>query len=89
MTTVSVTDDIARDLMLADTVIESTFGVEGMRRYALEAGMRICSIPSVRAARVDSAELVGFMHNAITDAPMQSYDQLAAAIVERFKLEEF
>lgn len=82
----TVVEDITRELMQADTVVEATIGAEGMRRYALEAGTRICMIPEVRAARVDSAELIGFIRNTVeTDRP-RGYDRLAAAIVDRFGL---
>ena len=53
----TIADDITRELTQADTAVEATTGREGMRRYALEAGTRICAIPAVRAARIDSAEL--------------------------------
>lgn len=84
----TVADDITRELELADTVVESTFGGEGQRRYALEAGVRICSVPGVRVTRVDSAELIGFIHNTITARPRQGYDELASAIVAEFDLED-
>jgi hypothetical protein len=85
---VTVTGEIARDLMPADTVVEATTGREETRRYALEAGARICGIPAVRAARVDSAELIGFIRDTAASAPMQSYDELAGAITKRFNLDK-
>lgn len=81
-------EDITRELTVTDTAVESTFGPEGMRRYALEAGARICMIPAVLAARVDSAELIGFIRNTIEARPLQGYDELASAIVSRFGLVE-
>jgi hypothetical protein len=84
----TVVDDITRELEQADTVVESTFGHEGMRRYALEAGTRICMIPAVRAARVDSAELVGFIFNTVEARPHLEYDELAHRIVNRFGLDK-
>lgn len=61
-------------------------GGNGPRAYALEAGMRICTIPEVRASRIDSAELIGFIANTISEEELRGYDQYAAAIVERFGL---
>jgi hypothetical protein len=84
----TVTEEITRELMLTDTVVEATVGGEGMRRYALEAGARICMIPAVQAAQVDSAELIGFIRNAITADATRGYDVFAEAIATRFELGE-
>ena len=61
-------------------------GGAGPRAYALEAGMRICTIPAVRASRIDSAELIGFIANTINEDTLRGYDQYAAAIVAGFGL---
>lgn len=63
-------------------------GGNGPRAYALEAGMRVCAIPAVRVARVDSAELIGFIHNAIEENELRGYDEYAEAIINRFDLPE-
>lgn len=63
-------------------------GGNGPRAYALEAGMRICTIPAVRASRLDSAELIGFIYNAINGQSTRGYDALADAIVAGFNLRE-
>jgi len=84
---VTVVEKIARALMLSDTVVEATIGPEGSRRYALEAGTRISMIPAVRAARVDSAELIGFIHNTTASRPHAEYDAVAVLIVDRFHLD--
>jgi len=84
----TLVEDITRELADADEVVESTFGPEGMHRYALEAGARICAIPAVRAARVDSAELISFIGDAVEARPHQGYAELASAIASRFGLVE-
>lgn len=85
----TVAADITRELMLTDTVVEATFDNAGMRRYALEAGTRICMIPAVRAARVDSADLIGFIYNTVEAEHWRlSYDDLAEVITERFNLDK-
>jgi hypothetical protein len=75
-------EEIYEALLSAD----ANAGGKGPRAYALEAGMRLCAIPAIRVARVDSAELIGFIYNAITEDVLRGYDQYAAAIVDRFNL---
>lgn len=84
----SVLIDVTQALKEADAMVESTIDQTGPRRYALEAGMRICGIPAVRAARIDSAELIGFIFNTVEARPHQGYDELADAITSRFSLVE-
>lgn len=85
----TVTEDITRELMRADDEVESTFGSEGMRRYAVVAGARVCMIPAVRAARTDSAELVGFIYNTVEARPHLEYEDLARRIADRFNLSKW
>jgi len=79
---VSITDEITQAL----TSTDSDAGGKGPHAYALEAGMRICAIPEVRAKRVDSAELIGFIRDLATADKACPYDEQAAAIVDRFNL---
>jgi hypothetical protein len=83
----TVVDDITKDLIAADSVEATAVRVDA-RRYALEAGMRICAIPAVRAARVDSAVLVGFIFNTTMERPPAEYTEMAALIVAEFGLDE-
>lgn len=57
------------------------------RRRALEIGSYLAMVVGVRPYRVDSAELIGFINNQ-DPADDAEADDLAAAIVERFHLEE-
>lgn len=84
----TITDDITKALMEADTTVEATTDDEGPRRYALEAGIRTCGIPGVRAARVDSAELVGFIQRATAAHRHAEYSDIAELIVAEFNLDE-
>ena len=82
----TVINDITRELVLTESVVEATIGTEGMRRYADEAGTRICAIPAVQAAEIDSAELVGFIYSTIEAARNLEYGAVAHAIADRFAL---
>ncbi len=82
-----VIDDITAALKHADTVVESTIGDEGSKRYALEAGIRIHDLPAVRAADIDSAELIGFIRNTTAEHRHAEYHEIAALIVNRFDLD--
>lgn len=57
------------------------------RRRALEIGSYVAMVVGVRPYQVDSAELIGFIHNH-DPAGDADADDLAAAIVVRFHLEE-
>jgi hypothetical protein len=57
------------------------------RRRALEIGSYLVMVPAIRHRRVDSAELIGFVYNTDPVGEMDA-DVLAAAIVDRFNLEE-
>jgi hypothetical protein len=83
----TVVDDITKDLIAADSVEATAVRVDA-RRYALESGMRICAIPAVRAAHVDSAVLVGFIFNTTMEHPPAEYTEMAALIVAEFGLGE-
>lgn len=76
---------ILDDITSAWTRAAPTAGTDPRRR-ALEFGLWAdAAIP--RYSRVDSAELVGFIHLHDPDG-MAAPDDLADAIVDRFKLEE-
>lgn len=76
--------EICDALMSADTQA----GGKGAHLYALEAGTRICMIPAVRHARIDSAELVSFVRARMERDELRGYDKYATAIVDRFGLVE-
>ncbi len=57
------------------------------KRRALEIAAHVSLVACVRPYSVDGAELVGFIRNTDPDGTAEPND-LAAAIVERFKLEE-
>ncbi len=78
--------DIEHALM--QTEAEGPASGAGQRAYALEAGLRIAQIPAVRASQIDSAELIGFIHNTIEQRTTCGYDALTAAIIDRFALKE-
>jgi hypothetical protein len=61
-------------------------GMDASRR-ALEVGSYAAMVIGVRPYRIDSGELIGFIHNH-DPAGDADADELAAAIVDRFKLEE-
>lgn len=58
--------------------------LRGGYNESLEVGIAVLTDPRVRRARIDHAELVGFIANA---GPALTPEQLAAAIVDRFKLD--
>lgn len=62
---------------------------EGMSvdRRALEIGSYVALVTAARPYKVDGAEMVGFIKNSDPDGTAEA-DDLAAAIVERFHLEE-
>lgn len=57
-------------------------------RRALEIGSYVALVTAARPFKVDGAELVGFIKNNDPDGTAEA-DDLAAAIVERFHLEDF